>query len=117
MAPAPRRVDQFWTGAAGPVFRRRLQQDSISSGRAMKDVLQTAKTVYDVVFIDTPALAAVSDAFPLLNQVDGIIIVGRIAHNRPDVAEQLQKALRSVGAPLLGVVANGVKSRGPGAYT
>jgi Mrp family chromosome partitioning ATPase len=45
---------------------------------AMESLLQQAKTRYDLVVVDTPPLTAVSDAFPLLGKVDGVIIVGRV---------------------------------------
>jgi len=66
--------------------------------------------MYDLVVIDTPPLTAVSDAFPLLSKVDGVLIVGRVGRYRRDVAERLHETLTGAGAPLLGVVANGFKS-------
>jgi succinoglycan biosynthesis transport protein ExoP len=83
---------------------------------AMEDLLQQARSRYDLVLIDTPPLTAVSDAFPLLRKVDGVIIVGRVGRNRRDIAERLHETLAGVGASLLGVVANGVKASGPGSY-
>jgi Mrp family chromosome partitioning ATPase len=61
-------------------------------------------------------LTAVSDAFPLLGKVDGVIIVGRVGRNRRDVAQRLHETLMGAGAPLLGVVANGLKSGRRGGY-
>jgi succinoglycan biosynthesis transport protein ExoP len=84
--------------------------------RAMDVMLARAKSAYDLVVIDTPPLAAVSDAFPLLTKVDGVVMVGRVRHSRRDAAEQLQQVLDGSGAPLLGVVANGAKSSGLGSY-
>src|SRR5438552_6857915 len=84
--------------------------------RAMEGVLEEARSTYDLVVIDTPPLAAVSDAFPLLRQVDGVIIVGRAGRNRSDVAERLHETLTGAHAPLLGVVANGFKVRRLGSY-
>jgi capsular exopolysaccharide synthesis family protein len=84
--------------------------------RAMEELLDQAKAVYDLIVVDTPPLTAVSDAFPLLGKVDGVIIVGRVGRNRHDVAQRLHETLVGAGAPLLGVVANGVKASGPGAY-
>jgi capsular exopolysaccharide synthesis family protein len=84
--------------------------------RAMENVLKQIKPAYDLVVIDTPPLTAVSDAFPLLREVDGVIIVGRVGRNRRDIAERLHETLTGAGAPLLGVVANGVKASGPGSY-
>lgn len=83
---------------------------------AMEAVLNQAKATYDLIVIDTPPLTAVSDAFPLLRKVDGVIIVGRVGRNRRDIAERLHETLTGAGAPLLGVVANGVKASGPGSY-
>ena len=74
--------------------------------------------MYELVVIDTPPLVAVSDAFPLLTLVDGVIIVGRVGRNRRDVAARLHETLVGAGAPLVGIVANGVKAspRGPYGY-
>jgi receptor protein-tyrosine kinase len=77
---------------------------------AMAALLEQVKCTYDLVVIDTPPLTAISDAFPLLNKVDGVLIVGRVGRNRRDVAERLHKTLTGAGAPLLGVIANGFKA-------
>jgi capsular exopolysaccharide synthesis family protein len=84
--------------------------------QAMVRLLDQAKATYDLVVIDTPPLTAVSDAFPLLKKVDGVIIVGRVGRNRRDVAERLHETLTGAGAPLLGVIANGLKSGRRGGY-
>jgi polysaccharide biosynthesis transport protein len=83
---------------------------------AMESLLEQAKSDYDLVVIDTPPLTAVSDAFPLLRKVDGVVIVGRVGRNRRDVAQRLHETLTGAGAPLLGVIANGFKSGGRGSY-
>jgi capsular exopolysaccharide synthesis family protein len=84
--------------------------------KAMENLLEEAKAIYDLVVIDTPPLTAVSDAFPLLKKVDGVVIVGRVGRNRRDVAERLHETLTGAGAPLLGVIANGFKSGRRGGY-
>jgi polysaccharide biosynthesis transport protein len=84
--------------------------------RAMATLLEQSKTRYDLVVIDTPPLTAVSDAFPLLKKVDGVVIVGRVGRNRRDVAERLHDTLTGAGAPLLGVIANGFKAGRHGGY-
>ena len=84
--------------------------------RTMGTLLEQARAGYDLVVIDTPPLTAVSDAFPLLEKVDGVVIVGRVGRNRRDVAERLHETLTSAGAPLLGVIANGFKAGRLGAY-
>jgi Mrp family chromosome partitioning ATPase len=89
---------------------------ALIESHAMESLLQQAKSRYDLIVIDTPPLTAVSDAFPLLGKVDGVIIVGRVDRNRRDVAQRLHETLTGAGAPLLGVVANGFKSGRLGGY-
>jgi receptor protein-tyrosine kinase len=84
--------------------------------RAMEKLLAYLRSDYDFVVIDTPPLVAVSDAFPLLSRVDGVVIVARVGRNRRDIAGQLHKTLTAADAALLGVIANGVKVRARGAY-
>jgi polysaccharide biosynthesis transport protein len=88
----------------------------LTESRAMDAVLEQTKSAYDLVVIDTPPLAAVSDAFSLLTKVDGVVIVGRMGHSRRDAAEQLHQVLAGSGAPVLGVVANGSSGPGISAY-
>jgi Mrp family chromosome partitioning ATPase len=42
--------------------------------------------------------------------------VGRVGRNRRDVAQRLHETLAGTGAPLMGVIANGFKSRSTGSY-
>ena len=108
---AGRTLDVLAAGAVLPPNPGELLES-----RAMDVVLEQAKSAYDLVVVDTPPLIAVSDAFPLLTKVDGVVIVGRIGHSRRDAAERLHQVLAGSGAPLLGVIANGAKSGGPYAY-
>jgi capsular exopolysaccharide synthesis family protein len=107
--PATRSFDVLLAGAAPP------NPGELIESRAMEGLLALANSTYELVVIDTPPLTAVSDAFPLLHKVDGVIVVGRVGHNRRDVAERLHETLASMNAPMLGVVANGLKA-GSDAY-
>jgi capsular exopolysaccharide synthesis family protein len=82
----------------------------------MADVLSWATEHYELVVIDTPPLAVVSDAMPLLKGVDGVVLVSQIGKNTRDSAAFLRERLEGVSAPVLGVVANGVKAPGRRAY-
>lgn len=106
-----RTLDVLVAGAALPP-----NPGELIESRAMEAVLRQAKSAYDLVVIDTPPLTAVSDAFPLLGKVDGVIVVGRVGRNRRDVAERLHETLTGADAPLLGVIANGFKASGRGSY-
>jgi polysaccharide biosynthesis transport protein len=85
-------------------------------GHAMSVVLDRAKSTYDFVVIDTPPLAAVSDAFPLLHQVDGAVVVSWIGRSRRDTSELLHRTLESSGVLQVGVIANGSRFATSGIY-
>jgi succinoglycan biosynthesis transport protein ExoP len=108
---AGRRLDVLVAGAILPPNPGELLES-----RAMSSLLEQAKALYDMVVIDTPPLTSVSDAFPLLTKVDGVVIVGWVGRSRRDAAERLQRVLEGSGAPLLGVIANGSKSGAPDPY-
>jgi len=105
-----RTLDVLAAGAVPP------NPGELLESRAMDGVLTRAKSLYDFVVIDTPPLASVSDALPLLTKVDGVVIVGWIGRSRRDAAERLKQILTSSGAALLGVIANGSKAGGPSHY-
>jgi succinoglycan biosynthesis transport protein ExoP len=83
--------------------------------RLMDTLLAQAKFTYDLIVLDTPELASVSDASLLLPKVDAVVIVGVPGRSRRDAAKRLVRMLVNSGAPLVGVVANGIKpsSRDP----
>jgi receptor protein-tyrosine kinase len=109
-------------GAGGPDERRR-ELRVITSGalppnpadliesHAMSEVLDKLTAEYDLVAIDTPPLGVVSDAFPLLEKVDGVVVVARMGQTTREEATKLVDQLRRLNAPLLGVVANATKRR------
>ncbi len=79
--------------------------------RAMERLLEWAGKSYDLVLIDTPPLSVVPDAIPLLHMVHGVVIVSRLGKSTREGAARMREELSSLGAPMLGVVANGFKAR------
>lgn len=79
--------------------------------QAMTDLLARLGGEFDFVVVDAPPVGVVSDAFPLLSRVTGVIVVTRIGMATRDSAAKLSAQLRQLNAPLLGVVANCVKVR------
>jgi Mrp family chromosome partitioning ATPase len=77
----------------------------------MRDVHAELRERYDLVVFDTAPMGVVPDAFPLLRQVDGVIVVARLGRSTRDHSEHLRDQLRRLDAPTLGVVANGIKAR------
>lgn len=78
---------------------------------AMENVLAWATEHYDLVLLDTPPLSVVSDAIPLLRKVNGVMIVSRLGKNTREGAARMREELTSLGAPVLGIVANASRER------
>jgi succinoglycan biosynthesis transport protein ExoP len=77
--------------------------------QAMESLLQEARASYDLVIVDTPPLTLIADAVPLVTKVDGVIVVGRVGKSRREAARALRQQLTRLRAPVLGIVANGVR--------
>jgi Mrp family chromosome partitioning ATPase/capsular polysaccharide biosynthesis protein len=76
---------------------------------AMAALVRSAAEEFDHVLIDAPPPLMVSDAMPLLGEVDGIVLVARVGHTREASAKRLVQLLaRNPNASVLGVVANDV---------
>jgi receptor protein-tyrosine kinase len=81
--------------------------DLIESER-MRDVIQLAKSRYDLVVVDTPPTSVVSDAIPLVKEVTGVIVVCRLGKTTRESAHHLRDQLQNLEANLLGIVVNSV---------
>jgi tyrosine-protein kinase len=79
--------------------------DLLRSGR-MSEVLAAATEAADVVIIDPPPLLPVSDARVILqyDEVDGVIVVGRVGVTRRDRAQETQRVLEQSGRRVFGLV-------------
>jgi polysaccharide biosynthesis transport protein len=82
--------------------------DLIASDR-MEALIRSAEERYDLVVVDTPPTSVVSDAIPLIKEVSGVIVVSRVGVSMRDAVSRLNRQLRNLNAPLLGVVVNGLK--------
>jgi polysaccharide biosynthesis transport protein len=100
-----RTLDVLVAGATPPPNPAELLESN-----AMATVLDRAKTSYDLVVIDTAPLAVVSDAFPLLTKVDGVVLVGWIGRSRRDAAARLHQVLSASDVPRMGIIAIGAKT-------
>jgi polysaccharide biosynthesis transport protein len=97
-----RTVDVLFAGPLPPNPAELLESDR------MRDLLETAQRTYDLVIVDTPPTSVVSDAIPLLNQVGGVIVVGRLGKSTRDSVARLNEQLQNLRAPTLGVVVNSI---------
>lgn len=84
--------------------------------KRMKELLNWGEHEYDRVIVDTPPSALVADAVPLFSQVGGIAIVVRLQKSPREPMEQLKDQLVNTGAPVLGIVVNGVEAPTDNSY-
>ncbi|NJN20878.1 MAG: polysaccharide biosynthesis tyrosine autokinase [Leptolyngbya sp. RL_3_1] len=77
----------------------------------MMGLLNTFSSPYSAIVIDTPSLTSTADAAILGRIVDGVILVVRPRHVDSPSASSAKSLLERSGAPVLGIVANGVDIR------
>jgi tyrosine-protein kinase len=94
-------------GLAGPAEAVALLESS-----TMRRLLEEARNSYDLTLINAPSLTEVPDAFPLLPEVDAVIVVGYLNRASHEDALRLKRILDEIGAPVGGIVANGSRVRG-----
>lgn len=74
------------------------------------ELLAEARSIADIVLLDTAPLLVVSDASELLPDVDAVVMVARAGKTSRDSARRSYELLYRAGIPVLGVVLVGAKS-------
>ena len=74
----------------------------------MQEILSRLKAITDLVIIDSPPLATVTDGIVLATKADGVLLVVRAGKTRRANVKRVYHLLQQVKARLLGVVYNGV---------
>lgn len=77
----------------------------------MFDLINTLRNHFDMVVIDSPPIAVVSDSVSLASWVDGVIVVARSQHTRYASYRQTLEQLKRVEAHILGTILNYVKQK------
>ena len=72
----------------------------------MRELLAQLQEQFDVVVLDSPALAAVSDALALISEVTTVVIVGGLGRTTRDAGRELSKQFALLGKKPVGVIAN-----------
>lgn len=83
----------------------------------MSELITRLEQVFDAVIIDAPPLLPVTDSAVLAQHVGGIVMVVRSQKLKKHDLEKSLSALDMVDAKLLGVVLNGLPTKGPDSYT
>ncbi len=73
-----------------------------------RELLAEARHEFDRVIIDSPPIAAVTDATILSTLVDGTVIVARAFETRKELARHAVRSIRDVGGHIAGAVLNAV---------
>lgn len=72
----------------------------------MGELLVKLQERFQVVVLDSPALAAVSDALALISEVSTVVIVGGLGRTTRDAGRELSKQFSLLGKKPIGVIAN-----------
>ncbi len=75
-------------------------------------LLAWARSRYDLVMIDAPPMLAVSDAFVVAQQTDGMLLIVRMDKNRQASLARVRDLMDSHNIRLFGVVGNGGTATG-----
>jgi Mrp family chromosome partitioning ATPase len=103
-------MDVLFSGPPPPNPTEMLESDR------MRELLIHAQATYDLVIIDSPPIAVVPDAIPLIPQVSGVLVVSRVGHSTRDAIRRLHDQLTNMKAPTLGIVVNGIRVDEGGYY-
>ena len=80
----------------------------------MSTILAELSEMSDLVIIDSAPVLVVSDAFPLFDQVAGIVGVSRLEQTPREAVTRAIDVVSSAGGRVLGMVATGAKQAGDG---
>ncbi len=77
-----------------------------------KELLDAARSVSDVIIVETPGLLSVHHAEALSHAVDVMVVVAECGTTRIADARKASDLLRRIGAPILGVALTNVRPQG-----
>ncbi|MEX2426104.1 MAG: polysaccharide biosynthesis tyrosine autokinase [Thermomicrobiaceae bacterium] len=98
------KISRLWVLATGPLPPN--PPDLLGSAR-MKALVNALEESVDIVIFDSPPLA-ISESLLLSSLADGILMVVRSGRNRRGELSHAYELALQAGAPILGVVLNGV---------
>ncbi|OXM85201.1 CpsD/CapB family tyrosine-protein kinase [Paenibacillus rigui] len=106
-------VDNLSLMMAGPVP---AQPTELLASKQMTALLAELRESYDMIFIDTPSVLALTDGKILAAQCDGILLVIEYGKLKRNVAKKVKEDLLLAKTKLMGVVLNKVSYQDAEAY-
>ena len=88
----------------------------ILESKKMADLLETVRTDYDIILIDTPPVGQLTDAAILGKMADGVILVIASGETHIDFAKHAKSRLEKVNARVLGAVITKINGAAGGTY-
>ncbi|MBR7181776.1 MAG: polysaccharide biosynthesis tyrosine autokinase, partial [Clostridia bacterium] len=85
--------------------------NELLSSNQMKELLESAKEVYDYILIDLPPVCATSDASVLAPLLNGYVLVARSAYSNLTALHDAFDLLNAVNANVVGIVLNDINPR------
>lgn len=99
-------VPRLWVLSAGIAAPNPAE---LVGSRKMAELVKLLSRRFDQVILDSPPLLPFSDSLMMSHFVDGVLLVVRSEKSERGAIREALDRLRSVHAPLLGVVMNGVR--------
>jgi capsular exopolysaccharide synthesis family protein len=100
-----------------PLGPRRESASALLASPAMSRLLEQLDEHFDLIIIDTPPAAALTEAFNLAQMVDGLLFVLRSGVVSRRVARHTAERFKQVEANILGVVLNDVDPKRHGVFS
>ena len=89
---------------------------ALLGSRRMAELIAELEQQSDLVILDSTPLLNVSDAFPLIDKVSGVVPLIRLDKTPRDAIRRMLKIIESTGGRILGIVATDGKRRISGGY-
>jgi succinoglycan biosynthesis transport protein ExoP len=77
----------------------------------LDSIVQSARSDYDFVLIDTPPMVGMADARLLSRVADGVILISRAGETSPEQLGDARQRLVDDGTPVIGTILNGCDLR------
>lgn len=101
-------LDVLCSGAIPP------NPSALMLSKKIGELIGEWKKDYDIVFIDLPPVGMVTDPLTISSYINGYIMVVTMNKSDARAVNGALEAIEQVGAKVIGVVANGISSKGNG---
>ncbi len=106
-------IQNLWLMRAG---ERPSNPSELLLGARTKQLIEELRGQFDYVVFDCPPLTAIDDTFSIAAYLDGLLFVVRAGRTSIRFARLAVNTIRQRGAPLVGLVVNGVSLDNPYYY-